>query len=125
MSLQKLGRAGETLALNYLEQHGSTVIETNYRSRFGEIDIIAKEGDCFVFVEVKTRSSKRFGTPLEAVTRRKRQRLWLTALEWIGAQNLGGEEPAFRFDVLSVLMNGDGLATIVLHKAAFGEEERF
>ena len=55
MSTQKLGQLGETLARNYLEQHHLTVITTNYHSPFGEIDIIAKEGECFVFVEVKTR----------------------------------------------------------------------
>ena len=123
MSLRKLGEAGEYLAQNFLKQHNHTVIATNYRSRFGEIDIIAKEGDCYVFVEVKTRSSKRFGSPLEAVIYRKRQRILMTALHWIGTQNLGAEEPAYRFDVLGIVMGSDGLATITHDKGVFGEGE--
>ncbi|GDX40335.1 UPF0102 protein [Armatimonadota bacterium] len=123
MSLRKLGQVGEALAQNYLKQHNCTVITTNYRSRFGEIDIIAKEEDCYVFVEVKTRSSKRFGSPLEAVTFRKRQRLWLTAQDWVGKHNLGVEEPAFRFDVLSIIIGNDGLAAITHDKGVFGEVE--
>ena len=66
------GGFGEDLAARYMEARGYSVIEKNFRTPFGEIDIIAERDGCVVFLEVKTRISERFGPPLSAVTRKKR-----------------------------------------------------
>ena len=70
-----IGRYGEDLAAAWLSEHGYVIVERNYRRRFGEVDIIAEQGECLVFIEVKTRSSSRFGTPFDAVTLKKQQQL--------------------------------------------------
>ena len=72
---QALGRWGEDLAAAYLQQRGMVILERNFRGKRGEVDIIARDGDDLVFVEVKTRSSCTFGTPQEAVNRRKQQQI--------------------------------------------------
>jgi putative endonuclease len=69
--LQNLGKIGENLALDYLKNHGFVIIEKNFRSKFGEIDIIAEKNRCLYFVEVKTRSNLDHGYPHEAVNKRK------------------------------------------------------
>jgi len=65
------GNLGEDLAVRYLQKHGYKILDRNFHCRFGEIDIIAQDGQTLVFVEVKTRWSKKFGEPQEAVTFRK------------------------------------------------------
>ncbi|WP_308493799.1 YraN family protein [Microbacterium terrisoli] len=77
-----LGRAGENRAVAHLIARGFGVLERNWRSSDGEIDIVARTGDSLVFVEVKTRRSDGFGDPLEAVDARKRARLWRLAHAW-------------------------------------------
>ena len=94
------GRTGEDLAVCYLESHGYTIVERNYRMRIGEIDIIARDGECLVFVEVKTRRSSRFGSPFDAVDFRKQQQVSRVALAFM-TQNRCGEMPV-RFDVIGV-----------------------
>lgn len=68
MSTVHAGRLGEQIALKILRKKGYKILQRNFRSRFGEIDIVAQDGNTLVFIEVKTRWSKRFGTPEEAVT---------------------------------------------------------
>src|SRR3990170_3110381 len=75
MSKIQTGQAGEKLAVEFLKKAGFKVIETNFKSKSGEIDIIAQEKDTLVFVEVKTRSSGQFGLPEEAVNERKIQHI--------------------------------------------------
>lgn len=87
MIKQKLGKLGENYAENYLVSKNYQIIKTNYYTRFGEIDIIAidpitKE---IAFVEVKTRTSNEFGSPAEAITRTKKQRLFKTALHFLNS----------------------------------------
>jgi len=94
------GQWGETLALNHLVRRGYTVVATNYRKRFGEIDIIARDKDILVFVEVKCRSKLTFGSPLEAVDRRKQQRMCRVAMEYMQSHKCG--ECNARFDVIAV-----------------------
>lgn len=67
MSTTQVGKSGEDLASNFLQKQGYKIIERNFRIRGGEIDIIAIDGDALVFVEVKTRSSHRFGLPQESI----------------------------------------------------------
>lgn len=97
---QKLGREGEDLARKHLEKAGYHIIESNYRTRSGEIDLIADDGGVLVFIEVKTRSSNRFGTPLEAVTAAKCRQISKVALEYLSRNNC--QESLVRFDVVGV-----------------------
>ena len=68
---KSFGRAGESRAVDFLDRKGYEIIAQNYRCRFGEIDIVASEGDVLCFIEVKTRSSVRYGSPCQAVDRQK------------------------------------------------------
>jgi len=68
---KNLGKTGEDLAIDFLKSHNYSVIEKNFRSKFGEIDIIAEKKHCLYFIEVKTRSNLNFGEPYEAVNKRK------------------------------------------------------
>lgn len=97
--MKNLGREGEELATAFLRQKGYTVLEKNYKTRFGEIDIIAKDRDVFVFIEVKTRADITFGYPFEAVNPGKREKIRKVALFFM--KKLKKEVPA-RFDVLSI-----------------------
>lgn len=94
------GQTGEDLAVCYLENQGYTIVERNYRKRIGEIDIIARDGECLVFIEVKTRSNRRFGSPFDAVDFRKQQQISRVALAFM-TQHRFGEVPV-RFDVIGV-----------------------
>lgn len=96
-----LGRKGEALTAKYLKARGYKILKRNYKTRFGEADIVALSPDGYTcFVEVKTRESDAFGIPAEAVTNEKRRKYRLMALDWCG--RLGKEVPV-RFDVASVL----------------------
>ncbi|MCC4907127.1 YraN family protein [Microbacterium sp. cx-59] len=77
-----LGRDGEDTAANYLRDAGYDILDRNWRCPLGEVDIIARDGDEIVVVEVKTRTTERYGHPLEAVDTRKRSRLWKLAAAW-------------------------------------------
>ena len=68
-----LGKRGEKLVCEYLEKQGCKILKKNYRTPFGEADIVLLDGDEVAFVEVKTRTSDKYGTPAEAVVRKKRQ----------------------------------------------------
>ena len=94
------------MAARYLKKKGYRIVDRNYRSRLGEIDIIAEEGGCLVFVEVKTRAGMGFGTPFESVTLQKQQQLSKVALEYINRQDW--HERAARFDVVGIRMPEDG-----------------
>ena len=98
MSTRQQGTAGETLAAEFLEYKGYEIIERNFFSRYGEIDIIAREGGEVVFVEVKMRKNAEHGTAAEAVTPAKQRKLQKTALMWLASH---GEQPA-RFDVVEI-----------------------
>jgi putative endonuclease len=101
-----VGSNGESLACSFLERIGYEILERNYHSRFGEIDIIAKDKDCLVFVEVKTRSNLSFGTPLEAISYKKMQKIIKTSQFYINRLRLGDID--FRFDAIEVfLQNGE------------------
>ena len=105
-----LGRHGEALAANYLTRKGVQIIARNYRQKTGEIDIIARDGDYLVFIEVKTRKSSHFGHPFEAVTRKKQAQISRVALGYMGRNKLL-DQPA-RFDVISIVMKDNGQAAI-------------
>lgn len=96
-----LGSKYEQLAKNYLKQQGYTILCQNFYSRFGEIDMIARDGAYIVFIEVKYRRTKRFGYPREAVTYYKKRHLLKTA-EYFLLTHMG-REVACRFDVIEIL----------------------
>jgi putative endonuclease len=101
-----LGKQGEDLAVAYLKRHGVDIIKRNYRQKSGEIDIIARDQECLVFVEVKTRKNLRFGQPFEAVTPRKQAQISWVALDYITRNKLSNQP--VRFDVISIVMTQDG-----------------
>lgn len=113
----ELGRAGERLAAEYLEEHGIFVLARNWRCAQGELDIVGTDGDRVVFCEVKTRSGIDYGAPLEAVGKDKVRRLRLLARTWLDEQRLTG--CAVRFDVISVLWPPGGQACVNHVEGAF------
>jgi len=105
-----VGAYGERVAERFLVQAGMVVLERNWRCPLGEIDIVARDGDCLVVCEVKTRTSAAFGHPLEALTRRKATRLRRLAFAWVQAR---GVRPAqIRVDLVAVLRSAEGAATV-------------
>ena len=105
-----LGRHGEELAAEYLQQAGFRVLDRNYRCAEGEIDIVAADYRTLVACEVKTRSSVRYGTPIEAVDAKKLRRLRRLAVRW--AVNHSVIFDGLRVDVVGVLKSADGEFTI-------------
>jgi len=97
---QRAGRNGEDVAVELLKQQGYEVVCLNWRYKHLEIDIVARDGNQLVFVEVKTRSSSTFGMPYEAVDWVKQGRLTRAADRYITAHRYAGE---IRFDVVSIL----------------------
>lgn len=116
-----LGKKGEELALKYLKRHKYKIIEQNYKSRFGEIDIIAKDEDVLAFIEVKTRKSTEFGSPQESVDIRKQRQLAKAALEYISKRKIRNTN--CRFDVVGIICLPDQEPKIELIKNAFYIEE--
>ncbi len=98
---QSLGREGEQLAKEFLENRNYIIVEQNYRTRLGEIDLIARHGKTLVFIEVKARQTLSHGHPFEAITRRKQQQMSQVALEYLNRK--GEQETIARFDVVGVL----------------------
>lgn len=114
---QELGARGEDLAVRHLEDIGLDVLERNWRHRSGELDIIAREGDTVVFVEVKTRSGLGYGTPAEAVTHTKQVRIRGLALSWLALQQ--GPWVQIRFDVIAIVVGRENDPVITHLRAAF------
>ena len=105
-----LGEYGERLAERYLRERGVAVIDRNWRCARGEIDLVARDGDCLVFCEVKTRRTERFGAPVEAVDWRKTSRLRRLASAWLLAHD---EHPGrIRIDVIGILRPVAGPARV-------------
>lgn len=100
------GKVGEMAAKRYLQREGLKFLTANFRSDRGEIDLIFRDGDCLVFVEVKTRSSETWTRPAAAVNARKRRLLTKTALDYL--RLLKQREVKLRFDIVEVLLsNGE------------------
>ena len=96
----KLGPAGENQAAVFLQAHGYKILERNYRKYRGEIDIIALHQGTLCFIEVKTRQSSDYGSPLEAVTIQKQKQIIKLALYYLQEHNI--PHPQVRFDVVSL-----------------------
>lgn len=105
-----LGRYGEELAARFLMTRGWKILDRNWRSSAGELDIVATRDQVLVICEVKTRRSMRFGSPLEAVTPQKLQRLRRLAGMWIAEHS--EHAGSIRIDVISVLVDDAGLTRV-------------
>ena len=115
-----LGQYGEELAAVFLTERGYKIMKTNYRSCYGEIDIIAQDGEVLCFIEVKTREDDALGSPLEAVTPVKQRKIATMAQIYIDENHLDNF-PA-RFDVVGVVIRSarkDGAPAIELIQDAF------
>lgn len=99
--MKKLGKKGEDLAVALCRKKGYNIIERNFCTPFGEIDIIARHGNIVVFIEVKARTDDSYGAPFEAVTARKREKITKVAMSYM--KRFREEVPA-RFDVISISM---------------------
>lgn len=115
---QALGRWGEDLAVRHLQAAGYEVLARNWRCRVGELDIVARLAGELVFVEVKTRSSKAYGEPAEAVTPVKARRIHVLAFQWLADHRPPGNHQ-LRFDVISVLRCPPAAPEVLHLKAAF------
>lgn len=99
---RKMGDRAEKIACGYLKLQGYEILERNFYARTGEIDIIAKDGDVLVFVEVKYRKNENKGFPGEAVDKRKQQRIQKTAVWYMKTKHQSFDQP-IRFDVVEIL----------------------
>lgn len=116
-SRQDLARRGEAAAAAWAEARGWRLLQRNYRCRLGEIDLVARDGDTLVFVEVKARRGSGFGEPGEAVDGRKQARLARVARHFLLASGLGGAP--CRFDVAAVRVGPRGEAAVEWISDAF------
>jgi putative endonuclease len=113
---RQLGTFGEDAAARWYEARGFEIVDRNWRVREGEIDLVARRGTTIVFCEVKTRSSDRFGSPVESVTATKQRRLRTLAAKWLAAHPTRHGE--VRFDVAAVTPAGAS-PTVAVVEAAF------
>jgi putative endonuclease len=114
----QLGARGEKLAAQHLRRQGFKILYRNFRGRTGgEIDLVCRDRDTLVFVEVKTRTREDFGRPLDAVNPKKERRISLGALAWL--RLLGDPDIFFRFDVVEVLIAPSEAPKIELIRNAF------
>ena len=116
MQRQMLGKYGEDLAVDELERRGYAVLARRYRTRHGEIDIVARDGETVVFVEVKAKESAEFGTAAEAVTVRKQRRVIAMAVDFLARNRL--TRCPCRFDVVAVDSVGRD-ERVTYYRAAF------
>ena len=111
-----LGKTGEEKAVRFLKKKGCTIIETNYRNKIGEIDIIGLDKGVLIFVEVKTRKDNDSVSPKEAVTPQKQKKIAQVAQTWLKIKNKHNSKA--RFDVIAIL-SGQGRTDIEWVKNAF------
>ncbi len=99
------GDLGEEIARRYLARKGYRIVESNYRTRRGELDLISRRHDTLIIIEVKLRRGTAYGNPLEAVTPRKQQAIRLMTEEYLAEKS--PDFQSLRFDVIGILLRGD------------------
>ncbi len=104
-----IGNRYEALALEYLQHQGLSLVEQNFTTKFGEIDLIMRDNDTHVFVEVKYRNMDQFGHAAEFVNRSKSRKLIKTAYVWLNKQGLAPQSASFRFDVIAIHQTGNDI----------------
>jgi putative endonuclease len=107
-STKQIGDEGEELAAELLKEKGYEILERNFRTRYGEIDIVAKEKECLVFVEVKTKASDRFGSPGEMINYKKQQKIKNMGLAYVTENNI---KTPWRID--AVLVEGEQMEHLI------------
>ena len=100
MQQHRFGKKSECIAVKHLKKRKYKILEENYRTKLGEIDIIAKDGDTIAFVEVKSKRSDHFGNPKGAVTPQKQRKISMVALQYLKATNQSHHKA--RFDVVAI-----------------------
>ena len=120
---REVGNRGEELAVQFLKRKGIKIIERSYRVKAGEIDVIAKDRQTYCFIEVKSRSTDKFGTALEAVDSKKKKRMTRAALWYLQSRRL--TESPCRFDVVAIQQDGAEKPKIEWVQNAFEMEERY
>ena len=121
MSRRSSGKAAEDAAARHLRGCGYKILERNFTTPLGEIDIVALEGEVVCFVEVRSHSSADFGSAMEALTKEKQRRVTKAALTYMKARRL--EDVEVRFDFAAVEVSEDGAAQVDLVRNAFWPEE--
>lgn len=120
-STRQIGDDGEELAVAYLESKGYTILERNYHFERAEVDIVAYDNETYIiFVEVKIRSSNRYGEPEEYVDREKIENVYKAAEAWIYERKMDGVP--VRFDVISILQQNNEAPDIKHFENAFTED---
>jgi putative endonuclease len=114
-----LGRRGEELAVNELRRRGYRILERRWRCRLGEIDVVAKDGDTLVVVEVKARSRSDYGAPVDAVDLVKRRKLLRLARAYLRSRRLKEAEVTVRFDVVGVTARSGEPPRVEIVRSAF------
>ena len=112
---QQFGQTSETVAARFLKKQRYKILETNYRTRQGEIDIIARDGNTIAFIEVKARTSDHFGNPKGAVTLQKQRKISMAALQYLKATEQSDAKA--RFDVVSISSRSDPPAIEIIKNA--------
>jgi putative endonuclease len=112
-----LGKQGEAIALQYLSSKGYHIVATNYRTRCGEIDIIAAYREALIFIEVKTRKSRFLDSPLAAVTEKKQRSISIVAQEYLSRNKKFNSDA--RFDVIAIHIGNFGKKSIEHIENAF------
>lgn len=110
---KEIGEFGEAVAENFLRADNYEILAKNYRTRIGEIDIIAKKDKKLAFVEVKTRTSEIYGLPQESITKRKLIRMLRSAMFYLAENNI--KNNSFRIDVISVQLEKTGKVARIEH----------
>jgi putative endonuclease len=114
------GNCQEKIAAEFLEGHGLHLVESNFHSRFGEIDLILLDGETLVFAEVRFRKSSGFGSALDSITRHKQLRIMKTARFFL-TRNRRFQQSNCRFDVIAIDESCDGKISLDWIKSAFME----
>ncbi len=102
----ELGKAGEKAAVEYLKASGYRILQTNFRCKLGEIDVIGMDGQYIAFVEVKTRTNSHYGFPAESINLKKQKTMIKVAQTYMAFKKLFNTN--FRFDVVEVMMDNKG-----------------
>ena len=113
-SRPRLGKLGEDLAARHLERRGWIILDRNVRSPYGEIDVVAQDGQVLVFLEVRTRSSRAFGTPEESITAAKRERMARCALAYLAGSAQPDRE--WRIDLIAIELQNGRVARLEHHE---------
>ena len=108
----KTGKIGEEIARNYLEKEGYRILEQNHRTKYAEIDIIAKKGKEMIFAEVRTKKGDLFGTPEESLNKKKLRKLWLGARGYVSMKKWDGP---YRIDAVCVVLKFDNTLERINH----------